>query len=248
MGRGKQTNRKGNYNYAKKTGTHSFWLGHGHVVAMASSPQGKSFQQTAVHRVPYKKSNNGQGWRLNLTIRTLRTDSINDPLLLESSNTYDMGEGCKVLVWEDLFTEIEIQQLQVELLDLMSRCGIPDVCKMYGKTFENAGRKVLEMADQPDFKYHYAGKTVTGVGFTPLVRQLIVPRMSKLFGVSDSEIWGHLVYYPTPECKLDWHDDGEDGINPHLIVSLTFLEDPINGARAFETRLKSSFGKFLKSD
>lgn len=237
------------YKFDKKTQAHSFYLGHGHTVAMASSPKNRtgstgSFQARAVHEVPYLKSEHAEGWRLNLTVRTIARE-IRDPLTdldFKPTKDYDIGEGCHVLVWDNIFTTHENEMIQGCLLETIHAKGIPDITKMYGKTFTNKGRKVIEMSGNDGFEYHYAGKTVTGIAWPRLIRELVVPKLSQIFGVQDDELWGHLVYYPTSECKLDYHDDGEDGINPHLIVSITYLENP-KKPRPFRVRLKSSFKK-----
>ena len=234
------------YNFTDKTQTHSFMLGHGDVIGMSSIVTGKSFQSEIVHRVPAAKTTGG---RLNLTVRTIANQI--DPDLKDSHHrSYPISATSTVFLWDGdskLFSEEEINEIQKELFQTIEQHGVADVTKMFGKTFENKGRKVLELANVDGFKYTYAGKTVTGIAFTPLVRQLVMPRLAKIFGVEESKLWAHLVYYPTSECKLDYHDDGEDGINPHMIVSITFLEDPVGGVRPFQVRLKSAFPKKTKS-
>lgn len=225
--------------YNPKTKTWTFYLGHGEMVAMASSPSGTaSFQRLAMHSVPYLKGDKAEGWRLNLTIRT-SAETIRDPLLLKNGKRYEIGEGCYVQQWTDMFTAEENEQIRECLFGTITAKGVADITKVYGKEFTNKGRKVLELACEEGFEYHYGGKTVKGIAYPELIRQLVVPKMAELYGVVCEQIWGHLVYYPTSECKLDWHDDGEDNINPHLIVSLTYLEHP-NKPRAFRVRLKSN--------
>lgn len=236
-----------------KNGTHRIGLRDGQTVAMASDPQSqKSFQALAVHQVPKLENKDfvGKGWRLNFTVRTMETEKkIQNPLTLDGDFTptsrVDIGEGCQVLLWDKLLSKEDKPALRAELLQIINKKGTADVTKMYGKTYTNKGRKVLEMAAEEGFKYRYAGKTVTGIAFTPLVRDVLMPKMAQLFGVPIDKLWAHLVFYPTRECKLDWHDDGEDGINPHLIVSITFLEHP-HFPRAFDVRLKSTFPKKFK--
>jgi hypothetical protein len=189
------------------------------------------------HRVPYYKRDKAEGWRLNLTIRMVCTE-IRNPTNISADEKVDLGDGCSVLLWKQLFNENELEQLTNELLCVIHKNGVPDITKMYGKTFTNKGRTVLEMANENGFKYQYAGKTVTGIAFTECVRKIVIPKMAILFGVQPKDLWCHLVYYPTPDCKLDWHDDGEDGINPNLIISLTLLENLEKGARTFQVRRK----------
>jgi hypothetical protein len=231
------------YSYSAKSKIHTFKLQHGQTVAMASAPGSDSFQKLAVHGVhPESAKSTCRGWRMNLTVRTMSKDLQKNPLdSAYCSSRYAIGEGCEILLWDNLFSAQEISDLQNVLLQTIHNNGVPDVTRLFGQEYTNKGRKVIEMASTPNFKYHYGGKTVTGIQYPNLIRELVVPRMSGVFGVLPETIWFHLVYYPTPDCKLDMHDDGEDGINPHMIMSITFLEDPIRGARRFRVRLKSSY-------
>ena len=232
------------YSFDRKTKTHSFKLEHGNVVAMASNLNTLGFQKRAVHRVPFLAKNNGEGWRLNLTIRAMPDNQVRDPFSLGWKKC-NIGENCAVLIKKDLFKKSEVELVKTELLDVIHKQGIADLTKLFGKVFDNKGRRVIEMADKPGFKYTYAGKTVPGIAFTAQVRELVIPKMTEIFGLDVKDLWAHLVYYPTSECKLDWRDDGE-GFNPHMIVSITFLEKPKTGARAFQVRLKSSFPNGFK--
>jgi len=177
---------------------------------------------------------------MNLTMRTFSTDVMPDES--ECSRKIDIGEGGRVIIWDSLFTPDELAEIEEVLLETIKDHGVNDVTRMFGKTFTNNGRRVVEMASDPNFEYRYAGKVVKSIEFPERIRDLVLPKMTRVFGLSSADtLWGHLVYYPTPDCKLDWHDDGEEGINPHLIVSITFLEHPKIGARRFRVRLKSSF-------
>jgi hypothetical protein len=242
--------RKEAYQYDQATKAHRFYLGDGHLVAMASSPTNPagSFQRLAMHEVPYLKGDKTEGYRYNLTVRTF-SKTIRDPLTLTRNDQlkdHDLGQGCHVLVWQNLWTSEENEQIRQCLKDTITTHGVADKTILYGREFLNKGRSVVDMAElsSPDgnavFEYRYARKAVKGIPFQAVIQNLVLPRLATIFGVKPSDLWCHLVYYPTPDCKLDYHDDGEDGINPHLIASLTYLEYPEH-PRAFRVRLKSDF-------
>ncbi len=109
---------------------------------------------------------------------------------------------------------------------------------VYGKWHENKGRKVMELGWTAGTQYAYAGKTTApGHAFSKTLRQVVTQRIAPLFGVEKESIWAHVVYYP-PDASLGWHSDAEKGIDPHFILSLTLLENPVKGARDFQVRAK----------
>lgn len=236
------------YSVSEKTGIYGVKLGQNpqfgyHAVAMASDPnneEGESFQSLALHCVPFLKGDEAEGGRFNLTFRTTSPTIQNPALLTSSTKVIHLTQNCWINLWDDLFTPEENTAIQACLSETIASAGVADETIVFGKKHTNHGRMVVDMADKPNFQYRYAGKTVTGIEWPPLIRDLVLPRIVPLFGggaVEAETIWAHLVYYPTPECKLGWHDDGEDGINPHFILSLTFLEHP-EKPRTFQVRLK----------
>jgi hypothetical protein len=229
---------------SEKTGIYGVKLGQDskfgyHAIAMASDPtKGGSFQQSALHGVPFLKGDQAQGGRYNWTFRTTSKE-IPSPFRLECSKVVEVGANAWIMLWNDLFSSEENERIQACAAETIAQHGVADKTKVFGVEHENKGRMVVDMANEQGFEYHYAGKTVTGIEWPALIRELVLPRIAALFGVDANTIWAHLVYYPTPECKLGWHDDGEDGINPHFILSLTYLEHP-EKPRTFQVKLKKT--------
>lgn len=230
-------------NRNSKTGICKFILPHGALCGMLSSPTSqKNFQTLCEHRVP--PSPTAQGGRLSITWRAKGT--IEDPLKArEKWNTFvGIGEGCYigVRVIKDLPAA-----LVDELFTQMKVHGTSDKTTVFGKLHENKGRKVLELSFKGGQVYSYGGKT-TPPGQPFGEHTLAFLKEHELFGASVSveDIWAHMVYYPTPECQLGWHSDNENGLNPHAIISLTLLENPQLGARAFDVRLLSDKQKNKK--
>lgn len=231
-----------NYVYQDRHGVHRVELGHGTLVMMESNhEQGdeKSFQRLCQHRVP-KAGKHVRGGRLNWTIR-IHNPNINvNRSRLMPQDTIDINENARLLVWNQLpeMTEDELCALHKELLDDMEAHGNADRTFVFGKWHENNGRKVLEQAMSDGQTYRYGGKTTDpGKAFGPHARKAL-ERLAQMVGVQGTDaFWAHLVYYPDASCKLGWHSDAEDGINPHAIFSVTFLDDPVNGARPFDVRL-----------
>jgi hypothetical protein len=220
--------------FSEKTGIHRAFLSNECVAVMYSSDATKPFQRLAKHRVPvYAKA---KGWRLNWTIRT-SAKRIN-PDLSRFPQTVDIGEGLELKL--KVIPE-SLSLLQQELLGTLKIYGHPDVTTVFGRQSDNNGRMVLEQSLHGGKSYAYSGKVTTpGVPFGPHALEYLNQVAVVEFGVPLDELWAHLVYYPDPAiCKLDWHSDSEDGVNPNMIMSVTFLEDPEKGIRPFDVRLKS---------
>jgi len=213
-----------------------------HVVAMASDPaKGRSFQNIAQHCVPDLKGDGARGGRWNLTFRT-RSKELRLPSSLECSEKIDVGPNAWLMLWKSLFSDEQNEKIRTCLANTIRQHSVADETVVFGKRYTNRGRMAVDMANKAGFEYHYAGKTITGIERPPLIQEVVLPRVAELFGVDSDTIWAHLVYYPTPDCKLGWHDDGEDGINPHFILSLTYLEHP-EKPRTFQVRLKKKKNK-----
>ena len=210
-----------------------------HAVAMASDPdpiKGSSFQNIAQHCVPVLKGDGARGGRLNLTFRTF-SEELPSPSRLECSEKIALGTNAWLMLWNGLVSDEQNEKIQACLANTIDQHGVADETVVFGKRYTNRGRMAVDMAHKAGFEYRYAGKTITGIEWPPLIQEVVLPRVAELFGVDSDTIWAHLVYYPIPDCKLGWHDDGEDGINPHFILSLTYLEDP-EKPRTFQVRLK----------
>ena len=225
-----------------RTGIYNIHLRDGDVIGMISDPnlpKSKSFQSVYEHCVPvYKKA---KGSRLNLTIRC-KDGSIPKYLLNAKSaqKIIKLDEHSAIVLWTELVGKEQLQAIHDELLEQLHKFGNPDHTFVFGKTHTNNGRKILELANEKGQTYRYAGKTTSaGQPFGPLTREFIENTIVPLVGVDIKNIWAHLVLYPDPSiCKLSWHGDSKDGINPHCIISLTMLEDKINGPRPFQVRKK----------
>lgn len=227
-----------------KTGICKFFLKHGTLCGMLSSPStNKSFQTLCEHRVPPCPI--AQGGRLSITFRAKGV--VDDPL--KAREKWDMftsiGEGC--FIGGKLLKNLS-SQLVEELFTQMKEHGTPDKTVVFGKSHENKGRKVLELSFKGGQVYSYGGKT-TAPGQPFGEHTLVFLKEEELFGssVSVEEIWAHMVYYPTPDCRLGWHSDNENGLNPHAIISLTLLENPALGIRPFDVRLLSDKQKNKKT-
>lgn len=235
------------YKHHANTNIHRTMLGHGDVCIMASDPNNgpeHSFQRLAMHQVPVAKKSKGA--RLNWTIRTSRMD-IPNPILIDWEQRVDVGEGLWLLLSTWPLESTKLHDLYEELLLQMSQHGTPDETTVFGKTFTNNGRKVLELSHEAGHTYTYSGKTTApGQAYGPIARSVLEYLSNVVFrgAVTVEEMWSHLVFYPNPqECKLSWHSDSENGVNPHCIMSVTFLDDPIMGPRPFDVRLKSAMKK-----
>lgn len=216
------------YNKKERSSIHQFFLDDGGVCVMFTKDSGKpeeSFQALAQHQVPvFPKA---KGWRLSWTIRT--TEPLLDKTDISSFiQQYGIGDGLTLLLKKVAYDPL----LKQELLADLHAHGEADVTRCFGE--------VLEQAYEAGQVYQYGGKTTApGTAFGQHARAFLDQYAKPAFGGTD-KLWAHLVFYPEPQtCKLSWHGDQIDGINPHMIMSVTFLEFPDEGVRPFEVRLNS---------
>jgi alkylated DNA repair dioxygenase AlkB len=196
--------------------------------------KGGNFQSRCEHRVPPCKK--AQGWRLSTTFRA-DSGQVEEPKKEDWNPFISIGEECYVGMRP---AKNLTKELIEELFSVMEEFGTPDKTKVFGKEFENKGRKVLELSFKGGQTYTYGGKTTSpGQAFGKETLKFL--QEEELFGesVKIEDIWAHMVFYPTPDCQLAWHRDNENGLNPHAIISLTLLEDPKLGVRSFSVRLLS---------
>jgi alkylated DNA repair dioxygenase AlkB len=224
------------YQFTEKTRVHNLYLEDGGVCLMHSRDTGHndtSFQRLAKHQVPVYKG--AKGWRLNWTIRT--TASPLEPKLESYKQEIHIGEGLSLRLKKVDYDPL----LKVELLADLQKYGHADVTTVFGKTHTNNGRLVLEQSMQDGQTYTYSGKTTPpGKAFGPRALAFIQEVAARDFNVTPDKLWAHVIFYPDPAtCGLGWHSDSEAGINPNMIMSVTFLEDPKGGIRPFQVRLKS---------
>lgn len=218
-----------------KTGIWRVFLNDGSVVVMFTLGPSldRSFQRLSKHRVPVWGK--ASGWRLNCTIRT---DQAVDGPDFSTFGTNDLGEGLQLLLKQVEYPAA----LKRELFEAMQSFGEADVTTVFGRVSQNNGRKVLELAATDGKTYAYSGKTTKpGRAFGPETSAFLEREIVPALKVPLDSLWCHLVFYPDPAtCKLDWHSDSENGLNPHCIASITFLEDTERGVRPFDIRLKSA--------
>lgn len=236
-------------NNKRKNNTHTFCLDHGTVIGMYSDhlKTNISFQAKYEHCVP-KRKHVVKG-RYNITFRSktaVQNTRTKDYLLSFAEKSIQLDSDYYALLWRNLLTIEQKEQMFNELKSLKQSMK-PDKTFVHGKWHMNNGRLVAELAFEEGQTYTYGGKTTDkGIEFPPFIKQYITDVIApKIFCMEDPRnIWAHLVYYPGGETGLGWHGDAENGIDPHLIVSITFLESHYNddrispGARDFQIREK----------
>lgn len=219
---------------------------HGTVLAMVSIPNEEvsttlNFQNQCQHCVP-KRAGPTSG-RYSVTIRsstpskhareTFLGETFSKVFTIVSPKESDCP--CYVTMSQSLLDSADVDAIYAELVagkDQMT----PDRTFVYGKWHENAGRLVQEMAWTAGQTYRYGGKTTpAGIAFPNTLRRVVQEVFAPIFNVEPKHLWAHIVYYPDNTCGLAWHSDAEEGIDPHLIMSITFLD---NGrvARDFQVR------------
>ena len=241
------------------TGIYSFNLRDGQLAGMISDPSrgSQSFQRLIKHCVPRRSTRTVQGYRINCTFRVQEDAPVNNLLLpLDEDKTNDRGETgetvmivkphCAVKLWSGILTRGENTVLHLELKRQLEEHGRPDTTLVFGRTHANRGRRVLELAHTAGQTYTYGGKTTPpGVPFGEAARLVIRNKIAPRLGVAPDKIWAHVVYYPSADTSLGWHGDAEKGINPHAVLSLTFLENPAAGVRPFQVR-RNNYGRIKK--
>ncbi len=224
------------HHFDPQTKIHRVHLHDGGVCVMYSKDNGskeESFQTLAEHQVPLYKE--AKGWRLNWTIRT-EAPLLDKTDLSSYTQRYDLGDGLSLLLKKIAYDPLLKQEL---FNDLHAHGYIDETLDFHGVMSQNGGRMSLQQAYTPGRTYTYGGKTTPpGIVFGPRATAFLEQYAAKEFGTND--LWAHIAYYPNAhDCKLSWHGDKLDGINPHMIMSVTFLEDPIEGIRPFDVRLIS---------
>lgn len=225
------------------------FLQEGEVIIMKSDPEGaRNFQQEYEHCVPKRKLGAHKeplkGWRLNATLRLQQKGLYKGSPQGSVPPSYrkKLEEGIEVLGWlpKVLISKEDLKLWKQELYTQIMAHGVADKTTVYGKVHLNGGRKVLELAATSGQTYSYGGKTTpAGQSFGEITSKMVADILGPtIFGTSEN-LWIHLVYYPSPtESGLGWHSDSEEGIDPHCIASVTFLEYPDSGARPFQVRKK----------
>ncbi len=199
--------------FNEKTRVWRAHLEHGAVCVMSSDPAlgpAHSFQRLAQHQVPICKT--ARGGRLSWTVRTARLDGsvVAD---LDAYTTHDLGQGLVLGIAPWPLDQALLLELHTEL-----RVRVHDKTCLYSIT-----------------------TTAPGCAFGPVSRSVLTHFADHIFHCAVEELWAHLVWYPdAATCKLAWHSDSEAGINPHTIMSVTFLDNEVEGVRPFEVRLKKT--------
>jgi len=221
------------------TGIHTFNLGDGQVAAMVSDPvQKESFQRLVQHCVPKRSVSKTKGYRINCTFRVSESAKVKNLVSAEADETVMIIKPhCAVKLWSSMLSRGEKMVLHAELKGLVDAHGRPDVTTVFGRKHTNRGRLVLELAHTEGQTYTYGGKTThPGIAFGNAAKLLIRNKIAPKLGVEPEQIWAHVVFYPDASTSLGWHGDSEQGINPHVVLGLTFLEHPEAGVRPFQVR------------
>ena len=233
----------------ERNGTYSIKLDHGTSVAMVSDNKGPSFQADFEHCVPKRK--NVVGMRYNITFRakTINPERNVESIVEQSEHHIPLNKNSHICMWQ---TGLFSKESVATMFDELKSDTVPytaDKTYVFGKWHTNNGRTYVEMGWTAGQTYAYAGKTTDpGIEFPPEIKRNVVETVAPLFGVEPCEIWAHVVRYPC-ESSLGWHSDSEQGIDPHFILSTTFLEHhgvgkrKSLGARDFQIRKKKKKSK-----
>jgi len=230
----------------QKNNTYSISLDHGTTVAMLSDSKSFNFQSQFEHCIP--KRANVSGIRYNITFRSKTTTTTRDveSIVSQCEHSITLNEHSHICMWQ---TTLFDKSSMVNMFDELKACDMtPDKTFVYGKWHTNNDRCYVEMGWKPGQTYTYAGKTTSpGIEFPPEIKKNVSSVIAPLFGVEPEHIWAHVVRYP-PKSSLGWHSDAEQGIDPHFILSTTFLEHHSKGkswgkrkspgARDFQVRKK----------
>lgn len=235
--------------FSTKNGTVTMMPRHGTLLAMASFGEGSdNFQSIFEHSVPKRANASG---RYSITFRSNTPHVRNEvdtvakaPHALRLAATPEECP-CYLLAWDTNALDDAVHKGVYKELRALKSSMDPDRTFCYGKWHDNNGRLVHEMSWEAGQTYSYAGKqTKPGTAFPPIIRGVVRDFVAPLFGVQPHLIWAHVVYYPAGGTSLAWHGDAEQGIDPHLIVSLTYLEpsakEGLRLPRAFQVRPKTN--------
>ena len=232
----------------EKNNTYSIALDHGTTVAMLSNATGSTFQSQFEHCIPKRTKAYGKRYNITFRSKTLLNKRDVDSIVKQSEHSIVLNDNSHLCLWQTtLFDKTSIDTMFEEL----KSCDMtPDKTFVYGTWHLNNGRTYVEMGWEPGQTYTYAGKTTTpGIEFPPEIKQNVSNIIAPLFGVEPKDIWAHVVCYPS-KSSLGWHSDAEQGIDPHFILSTTFLEHHSKGkawgkrkspgVRDFQVRKKKS--------
>ena len=101
-----------------------------------------------------------------------------------------------------------------------------DVTKLFGKTYNNNGRRSATYTSGGESKYFYGGKARDVHSMTSKMKE-ICDAMSTHAGLEFN--WFHVVFYPNNNCGIGWHSDNERNIGKNsAILGLVLNENPDN--------------------
>ena len=192
----------------------------------------KCFQSTMLHSVPkwdntliklikHKNDINltNPGPRLSLTFRFLGEFQ---PVIKKYKKPEKVWEnnGVSIRVLENIGYDFEY------VYDMIKDNLNPDITKMYGKTFLNSGRQVVTYTTNDKLLiYKYGGKNVNVIMMNKNIKD-ILNRVEKVSGVEYN--WVHIVYYPSGDTKLDWHNDVGGIAKNSTIAGISLFKYPTN--------------------
>lgn len=128
------------------------------------------------------------------------------------------GRGDMVFQWLDEAINIAWNEVWHEVSPALEA----DVTCMFGKEFNNAGRKSAELVlpTVQNFQYKYGRKTHPGKPMGPVILS-ILEQVERLSGRKFD--WCHVTYYPTGTAKLGKHSDDEKEIAPGSDIACVTL-------------------------
>lgn len=143
------------HEFNEKTGIHRLFLADGGVCIMHTVDDGNSetsFQRLCNHGVPANKQASGSRWcwTIRTTVRKLENTDLST-----YKQEIHIGEGLSLR----LKTMPVDEALKAELLSDLLKYGHADETTVFGKTFTNNGRMVLDQALEDGQTYTYSGKT-----------------------------------------------------------------------------------------
>jgi alkylated DNA repair dioxygenase AlkB len=136
--------------------------------------------------------------------------------------------------WVGVVDYPNTKELLKSQLETLSSTGIynykPDITRVYGKTYENAGRRVMTIEINEDMnctspmKYKYGGKTVEGITTSMANLKRNQAEIARCFEFARETLgvefnWCHCIYYPNGEAGLGAHQDNEKQIAPNSVIA-----------------------------